>query len=464
MKSAAVLHVPYTYFPDAVGGTEVYVAGLVEGLRLHGIASAVAAPGEAQDAYLHNDVPVFRFTTEHRPDLNRAYGAPDRRAAQAFRAIISHLRPRIVHLHAITAAVSVQLIDAARDLGAKVVFTYHTPTVTCARGTMMWMGREPCDGRLERRRCTACVLAQHGVPHLLRSTIGRMPQAIGNALGWAGLTGGGFTALRLPSLIGAGHWRFDELMRKADRIVAPCHWVRDVLRRNGVPAEKLVLCRQGLARPPTVPVLPQSTPQCRETKHVLQLGYFGRLDPTKGVDIVVEALRRVPDLSVRLDIYGIRQPGCEAYAAQLEHAAEIDPRIALRPALPPNAVSAAVARCGLVVVPSRWLETGPLVVLEAFAAGTPVLGARLGGIAELVSDQVDGLLIPLEDPGAWASAIAALAAAPERVAALCAGIRPPRTMGHVASDMAELYRTLLADAGAPLCEQVGVAAAADRRP
>ena len=100
-----------------------------------------------------------------------------------------------------------------------------------------------------------------------------------------------------------------------------------------------------------------------------------------------------------------------------------------------------------MVVPSRWLETGPLVVLEAFAAGTPVLGARLGGIAELVSDRVDGVLMPPEDPGAWASAIAAIAAAPEQVARLRAGIIPPRTLDDVARDMAGLYRTLLADAG-----------------
>ena len=75
------------------------------------------------------------------------------------------------------------------------------------------------------------------------------------------------------------------------------------------------------------------------------------------------------------------------------------------------------------------------------------MGTRLGGVAELVSDQVDGLLIPPEDPGGWASAIAALAAAPEQVARLRAGIIPPRTMDDVARDMAGLYQALRADAG-----------------
>src|SRR5260370_34667833 len=442
-----VLHVPYTYFPDASGGTEVYVAGLAAALRPYGVYSAIAAPGEVDSAYLHDDMPVFRLATERGVDLDRAYGALDPRAAQSFHALIAWLRPRIVHLHAHTAAVSARLVDAAHHVGAKVLLTYHTPTVSCARGTMMWMGRVPCDGKLDGRRCTLGTLARHGVPLLLRHAIARTPQAISDVLGQARLAGGAVTALRLPSLIGAAHWRFEHLARKVDRIVVPCRWVCEVLRRNGVPESKLVMCRQGVSRHPGAPASMQSGPECRDVPGKLLLGYFGRLDPTKGVDIVVEALRRAPHALVRFEIYGVRQPGCEAYAAKLERVATKDPRIALLPALPPDAVGQAMGRCGLVVTPSRLLETGPLCVLEAFAAGTPVLGARLGGIAELVSEEVDGLLVPPEDPSAWASAITALAEAPERVARLRAGVRPPRTMDDVAHDMARLYRTLLADEG-----------------
>jgi glycosyltransferase involved in cell wall biosynthesis len=444
---AAIVQVPYTYFPDASGGTEVYVAGLVEALRSRGISSAVAAPGNADNSYLHDDVPVFRFATDHDAGLAQAYGAPDQKAARSFRAVVECIRPRIVHLHAYTAAVSTRLVDAAHEACAKVVFTYHTPTVSCGRGTMMWMGREACDGRLDRRRCTLCTLAGHGVPPLLRNAIARTPQAVGNALGRARASGGALTALSLPSLIGAAHHRFRELASKVDCIVVPCIWAREVLQRNGVPQSKLLLCRQGLSWHPRARTALQSDPRSCDDPGVLRLGYFGRLDPTKGVDIVVEALRRLPRASVRFEIYGIRQPGCEAYAAKIERTAATDRRIGLWPALPPDAVNKAMRRCDLIVVPSRCLETGPLVVLEAFAAGTPVLGARLGGIAELVSDQVDGLLVQPEDPGAWASAIAALVASRERVARLRAGIRPARTMADVAHDMAELYGTLCANGG-----------------
>lgn len=446
VSRADVLHVPYTYFPDAVGGTEIYVAGLASALRAFGIESAIAAPGEIDDAYRHDDVPVFRFAIELGGVLDGAYGAPDPIAAQSFRALIARLRPRIVHLHAHTAAVSVRLVDAAHEAGAKVVLTYHTPTVSCARGTMMWMGRAACDGRLDWRRCTRCTLARHGVPPLLRGAIALTPAVVGDILGELGLSGGAFTALRLASLIGAAHRRFEELAREVDCIVAPCVWVCEVLRRNGVPEEKLVLSRQALPRRSALLAGPPPDRERREIPGQLLLGYFGRLDQTKGIDTVVDALRLVPNAPVRLEVYGIRQPGCEAYAAKLEGAAAMDPRIVFLPPLPPDEVDESMRHCDLVVVPSRWLETGPLVVLEAFASGTPVLGARLGGIAELVTDEVDGVLVPPENPRAWAAAIAALAGRRERVALLRAGIRPPRTMDNVAQDMAELYRTLLGDA------------------
>ena len=100
----------------------------------------------------------------------------------------------------------------------------------------------------------------------------------------------------------------------------------------------------------------------------------------------------------------------------------------------------------MIAVPSRGLETGPLVVLEAFAAGVPVLGSNLGGIAELVRDGVDGALVALDDVGAWAQAISDLSADRERIEKLRQGIQPPRTMRAVAAEMAVIYERLLTSA------------------
>ena len=389
-----------------------------------------------------------RFTgsqSSRRPDLAQAYGAPDRQVAHSFGMLLARLRPRIVHLHARTAAVSEALVDAAHTAGAKVVFTYHTPTVSCVRGTMMWMGRSMCDGRLDRRRCSACTLAAHGMPPLLRGVVACAPEAIGNMVARTRWAGRAAVALRLPGLIEAAHQGFRDMMRKVDRVVAVCLWARNVLRLNGVPDDKLVLCRQGLPGCGARQAIRRPAARDGSASGVLRLGYFGRLDPAKGIDILIDALRRIPAAPLLLDIFAVRQAGSEPYASRLIRRAAGDRRIVFRAALPPEAVREAMRRCDIVAVPSRVLETGPLVVLEAFDAGTPVLGVGLGGVAELVSDGIDGLLVRPDDPAAWAGAILDLANCPDKVARLRTGIRPPRTIEAVASDMAEVYRSLVCD-------------------
>src|SRR5262249_49505526 len=140
-----VLHVPYTYFPDASGGTEVYVRGLAQRLCARGYTSVVAAPGTAAASYEEGGLLVYRFPTDARPGLELSYGVPDEIATEGFRTIVEQTRPGIVHLHARSAAVSERLVDVAHSAGARVVFTYHTPTVSCSRGTMMLFGKTPCD-------------------------------------------------------------------------------------------------------------------------------------------------------------------------------------------------------------------------------------------------------------------------------------------------------------------------------
>jgi glycosyltransferase involved in cell wall biosynthesis len=424
-----------------MGGTEVYVAGLATALKSHGLISDIAAPAYINQSYDYNGIPVHRFAQSSRPAFAHAYGEPDEAAAASFRELVSHLRPRIIHLHARTSAVSERLVDVSHEMGAKVVFTYHTPTSSCVRGTMMWMGRQPCNGRLNTFRCTACNLAPHGVPVGLRQLLASVPAFAGRILDSLDLSGGLWTAMRMSTLVGDSHQRFYTLMRKVDRVVAVCDWVADLLCLNGVPKNKLVLSRQGLMRAPSLGVRPK-----REPGQALRLVYFGRTDWTKGIDILIQALAQIPKALVTLHIYGVNQNGSERYFAGLRELAANDSRITFHTAIGPEDVVATMQSYDLVAIPSRCLETGPLVVLEAFAAGTPVLGARLGGIAELVTHNVDGILIPPDDPSAWAVVIGSLAAAPEQIEGLRWGIRPPRTMKDAAAEMAALYRELLNDA------------------
>ena len=116
----------------------------------------------------------------------------------------------------------------------------------------------------------------------------------------------------------------------------------------------------------------------------------------------------------------------------------------------PDEVVGIMAGYDLIAVPSRVLETGPLVVLEAFAAGVPVLGADLGGIAELVHNGMDGILVPADDTAAWAAAIVRLIDNPHLVCEMRARIKTPRSMDAVVDDMAMVYSAAVAASAASI--------------
>jgi glycosyltransferase involved in cell wall biosynthesis len=154
-------------------------------------------------------------------------------------------------------------------------------------------------------------------------------------------------------------------------------------------------------------------------------------------------------MPMELVIHGVGDGAEERdYEATIRAIIDHDPRISIAPPLSRSDLPEALIRADALAVPSRWLETGPLVVLEAKVAGVPILGSRLGGIAELVREPDDGLLVAPDDVDAWANAIARMMRAPR--------LRDPgrvpakvRTMHDVAVDMSRLYRELCAAPARP---------------
>jgi glycosyltransferase involved in cell wall biosynthesis len=434
-----VAHVPFTFAPDPIGGTEIYVDALAHELRAHRFESLIVAPSSSRNhqAYEHNGLRVRRFRSapESKHMLRELYGEGDPEAAASFGQILDEECPDAIHIHAFTRAVSVLLVRAAKQRGIPVLFTYHTPTVSCERGTLMLWGKEVCDGALRVRRCTTCSLENQGVPRSAAALLSHIPFPLARALEKADLSGGMWTALRMPELVRTRHEAFQAFMREVDGVVALREWVRSILVRNGVPASKITLSPHGLrgARNTRGSLIDLAmTP--------LRVAFLGRANAVKGADTLVKAVRAAPGLNIELHLYGITQSaGDEKYWAALKCLAARDARITFPPPVPHDQVIGLLRQYHILAVPSRWLETGPLVVLESFAAGTPVIGSDLGGIAEWVRHQDNGLLLDPEDAPAWADALRRCAEDRRFLAGLRHGVKPPRNMADVADEMAQLY-------------------------
>ena len=124
---------------------------------------------------------------------------------------------------------------------------------------------------------------------------------------------------------------------------------------------------------------------------------------------------------------------------KLDALAAQDARIRFLPPVPNERVVSLLAGYHLLAVPSRWMETGPLVVLEAFAAGTPVVGSKLGGISEWVRHGENGLLVDFDDIAGWADALKRCARDRRLLSSLQDGVELPRSMTAVAREMAQMY-------------------------
>jgi glycosyltransferase involved in cell wall biosynthesis len=437
-----VLHVPFCYFPDAVGGTEVYAGALAGYQTKLGLTPVIAAPALENAAYSHEGIPIYRFRTSPSLDLRDQYGEGDSDAAAAFDEILERIRPDIVHLHAFTSAVSLRLVRAAGRRNIPVVFTYHTPTVTCDRGTLLLWGAEICDGVMDVRRCARCGLHANGLPKPASWLVGSLPAWLGARLGEAGLSGSAWTALEMSELSRLRRSSVRALFAESSQVIAVCGWVKELLIRNGVPTEKITLCRQGLAHP--APAANHTGPQAAGLP--LRVAFFGRLDAVKGIDTLIEALRLDPDLPVTLDIFAVAQDEtAQRLKTALAEKTSRDARIRFQNAVAPQQTVERLREYNILAVPSRWMETGPMVVYEAFAAGTPVVGSNLGGLAELVEHEKNGLLVETDSAASWAAAFRRLVEDRELLARLKRGMGPVRTMQDVAREMQPVYRRAMGE-------------------
>jgi glycosyltransferase involved in cell wall biosynthesis len=133
----------------------------------------------------------------------------------------------------------------------------------------------------------------------------------------------------------------------------------------------------------------------------------GRLSPEKGVDVLIEATGQLPGVKVEVLGDGPSRPELERLAASVAPG-----RVRFRGRVDKDSVHAAMRGALAVVVPSRWYENQPITILEAFACGVPVIGSRLGGIPELVTDGVNGYTVAPDDPAALAARMRELASRP----------------------------------------------------
>jgi glycosyltransferase involved in cell wall biosynthesis len=140
--------------------------------------------------------------------------------------------------------------------------------------------------------------------------------------------------------------------------------------------------------------------------------FVGRLAPEKGGAVLAEALALAGHPPCRVAGEGPEAPRLAGL-----------PGVAMLGALPPAEVLAEMGRAQAVLLPSLWYENFPRTLVEAYAAGAPVIASRLGALAELVEEGRTGLLFEPGDAADLAAKLAWATAHPEAMAEMGARAR-----------------------------------------
>jgi GT2 family glycosyltransferase len=223
-----------------------------------------------------------------------------------------------------------------------------------------------------------------------------------------------------------------------DLFLAPSATMEEWALRFGVPRSRLERCDQGIdltgfaARPRT----PSGT---------LRLAFAGSLIPSKAPHLLLEAAAALPPGCVTVDLLGSAMPyhGDTRYGERLAPLLG-QPFVRRRGPVPRRRVPEAFREVDVLVVPSIWIENAPFVIREAFAAGVPVIASDLGGMAEMVTHEGDGLLFAAGDAAGLTRQIRRLLDEPGLLTRLRLRIRRPMSIEEDAAVMVRRYEGLVA--------------------
>jgi glycosyltransferase involved in cell wall biosynthesis len=418
------LGIPW-YFPNSIGGMEMYVATLSAELQKHNISCVVVVPetdGKAATSS-HRNVRV-----EH---IN----------AEKFGEWLTAERPNVYHQHDWSLDCGLSRLRAAKELGIRTITTLHLAKVVCRRGTMMYEGKSQCDGRIVEQRCAQCFLTSRGIPPRIADAVSRIPIRMS-----AGLTNLPGIGPLFSGQVGAKVLlqSLKSVAETVDRIVTVSEWLKEALLINGIAASKVLWIRSGV----DPEVASTATPATTTADDALRIGFLGRANPAKGLHLLIASLLRLPS-NIEFSLQGLLVsdgPASNNYLQEIRKQIGGQSRFRLMIDRPRSDVHEFFDNVDVLAIPSQLVETGPLVALEANAWKVPVVGSNLGGLREIVRHQIDGLLLAHDDIDAWTDAFRKLAQDPALLRRLKGNIPDVRSMQETAREMMDLYRQLTENA------------------
>ena len=231
-----------------------------------------------------------------------------------------------------------------------------------------------------------------------------------------------------------------EICNEVEMFLSPSEFLREKFIEFGIPERKILLVKHGINE--------TLFANCgaRKEKGRLIFGFIGTILPAKGLHILIEAFNKLNhnDKS-NLRIYGKLYPynGFEYYPEYIKKIGLNNQNIHFMGDFDNRQIGEIFAGIDILVVPSIWLENAPLTIQEAFCAKVPVIASRIGGIPEIVTDSLNGLLFNLGDTDDLAEKIKFVIDNPGVISKFKGNIPEIKNIAENAQEIEELYISLI---------------------
>lgn len=344
-----------------------------------------------------------------------------------FSGLLENNRPDLIHLHS-GYLLTVSPLAAAQQLGIPTVISLHDYWTVCPRIQLLHPDGTRCAGP-SPERCAWCLRTEQRRY--------REPDRLSG-----GLLSRWMEKPAIARLLGASSVQqikerqstVRQVLQRCNAILAHARLVRDLILQTGVEEKRVLLSPYGLDTSAWPDPLPQ-----KNTSDALRIGYLGNLIPTKGAAILVQAFRILKtSRQVELRIYGDLEKD-PAFGRELQHLANGDERIYFLGRYENARVPYLMQDIDVLVVPSLWNETGPLVTLEGLACHTPVVVSDIPNMVHQVRAEEDGLVFQTGNAASLAGQLERLATQPGLLEHLRNGIQPVRTLDEQMQDWITAY-------------------------
>lgn len=384
----------YSYQPYNYGGTEIYVSGLANYLKSKGHQVTVIAgmpPKAFEDhdiffedsnlktvEYFQNEIRVIGIILKE-TNLTDIYRKNRTDWVNSWYAVFKKLPISywdILHIHSNTSAVGISLIKAAELYSPKIktIAAYHLP-FSCVKGTLLFERRmELCEVTPSVEICSACFISdKKSIPLPLAKMVVKVLPDLQNEK---------FpTYLRIKNLVKEFIHSFDSFNKEIDQWHVFSEQIKEILLLNSIPKNRILLLRHGVNQ--YFHCDNDSTIIERYNAKQTKFLYAGRFDSAKGFMTLLKAWCGLKQSSDRiLFIVGEKQNEDKSLDKWLGLAKKRNDIIWLGK-MDQQSIPGIMKEVHCVIIPSEWIEIGPLVFHEAIASGSDVLASNIGGCKEL---------------------------------------------------------------------------------